>query len=79
MQGLLRILLLPLRLVLDIAVSVPLLLYLFGGDVVCSVEPYVSAFVDSFSCRAYPGRSLGVDRSIYHITLWTSEGGQLVN
>ena len=55
------------------------LLHLFGGNVVRTVEHSVPAFADGFSCWAYPGRSLRVAWSIYHITLWTSEGGQLVN
>lgn len=52
--------------------SMPFLLYLFGGDVVRTVEYSVPAFADSFPCRTYADRSLGNDWNVSHITLWTS-------
>ena len=57
--------------------SMPFLLYLFGGDVVRTVEYSVPAFVGGSPCRAHADGSLGFDWSISDITLRVSQSSQL--
>ena len=58
--------------------SMPLLLYLFGGGTIGSVEHSVPAFTDSTPYWEYTGGCFGDGGGISHITSWPSEGGQLV-
>ena len=57
--------------------SMPFLLYLFGGDVVRTVEYSVPAFVGGSPCRAHADGSLVFDWIISDITLRVSQSSQL--
>ena len=59
--------------------DMPILLHLFSGGTIRSVEHSVHAFVDGAYCRAHASGSIGDSWSISYIAFRASEDGRLAD